>query len=111
MIGIMLLDHMGMIRSTNRHAAALFRASSDRLIGRSIASLMPDIPFSLNSPGFNAKSIAHLCEGNDWRTMKCIDLHDRKFALRFGLTRINDGYNPGNSICYYVKLMRDGGQA
>lgn len=111
MPGIMVVDHTGTIRSSNQQAAGLFGGCPDKLIGRSIASLIPDIPYNQNSPGFNARSIAHLSQNTGWRESKGVDLRGRAFRLRFDLSRMNDGDNPGNSICYHVKLLDVGGRA
>lgn len=110
MIGIMVLDQTGLIRTSNRQAASIFGGSPDELRGRSIASLIPDIPSSHNSPGFNARSVAHLSERVGWREYKGVDLKGRTLQLKFDLLRMNDGGHPGNSICYYVKLLSDGGR-
>jgi len=109
MAGFMVVDHTGTIRSSNQQAAGLFRGCPEKLIGRSIASLIPDIPFSQNSPGFNARSLAHLSENAGWRESKGIDLRGREFQIKFDLSRMHDRDNPGNSICYHVKLLNVGG--
>lgn len=108
-IGIMILDKTGLIRNSNRQAASIFGGSPDRLIGRSIASLVPNIPYIENSPVFNARSLARICEASGWREFQGVDSQGRTFKLEIDLLPMQSDDATDPSISYFVKLARDEG--
>lgn len=108
----MTLDRMGVINQCDPATAAMFCGSFHQLIGKSISSFIPGIPFSCHDPGFNARSIAYLSNCADWQEFRGVDLKGQGFPVKLKLTRINEHDKPNeqsNSNAYFIEFLNDKG--
>lgn len=85
--GTLIFDADGRICGGGAAADSLFGAGRGRISGRLMSDFIPDIRPDGSSPGHHARSVAALCEGDDWQQFEAQDVLGRSFDIGIRLSR------------------------
>lgn len=85
--GTLIFDRSGRICGSGAAADNLFGAVRGGITGRAISVFIPDIHLDGSSPGYQARSLASLCERSDWEPFEAMDILGRGFAVQIRVSR------------------------
>lgn len=85
--GTLIFDRSGRISGSGAAADNLFGAARGRITGREISVFIPDIHSDGGSPGDHARSLAALCERDDWEPFEAMDVLGRGFMVEIHVSR------------------------
>lgn len=84
----MVLDRIGIVRYCNADAAQLFAAGAESLVGKHISALVPDLPFSRRTPGYNLAYAAFWAPDGPCRRHSGVGSSGGSFDLHIALERL-----------------------
>ena len=88
-LSMMVLDKFGVIRYCSVFAARLFRASAQELIGRSIASLVPQLPLRQQTPGYNIAFATFWAAADSNPAYTAVDGQGGSIPIRISLEQLS----------------------
>lgn len=80
-----VMDCYGTVRHCSPDLAGLFQTRPRYLIGRHIRDLIPNLPLSPATPGYNAAYATFWAQTGEQRGFEGVDGQGRKFGLRIAL--------------------------
>lgn len=89
--GAMVLDRFGIIRYCDTLALQLLGAGPPEVIGRDIRTLIPQLPLSARTPGYNL-AYATFCATRGPRLCRAFDSSGRVASLEIWLDKLDDYY-------------------
>lgn len=89
--GAVVLDRFGIVRYCDTRALKLLGAGPDGLIGRDIRSLIPELPISARTPGYNL-AYATFCATRGPRLCRALGSNGRAANLEIWLDKLH-GYH------------------
>lgn len=85
--GTLIFDADGRICGGGAAADSLFGAGRGRITGRLVSEFIPDMSIGRSSPGNHERSVAALCERDDWQHFEARDVLGRSFDIGIRLSR------------------------
>jgi PAS domain-containing protein len=83
----LIADDLGRICGCGSAVEDIFGASRNRLLGRRTSEFIAGLFRDGISPNDNAKYLAHLCAGSQWRQFAATDARGYEFAVEIRVSR------------------------
>ena len=87
-VASMVLDALGTVRDCSGAAARLFGAGAHQLIGRPVRELIPDVPLSAETPGYNVAYAAFWAAEAPGHEFRALDSRGRPFCVMVSLEEL-----------------------